>query len=157
MLGIALGASVMWAVGARNEVQRLTAQVDAMSRSASLALLDHQSASERLRGVEWTARSAPDDRVVAALVDAVKHDSSVNVRLAAIESLRPLLDRPEVAPELLATLGGEAPAIVRVSLAETLLTGNVEGSRPAVEKMLDETELEPAVRDRLQDIMRSSS
>ena len=128
-----------------------------MHQTVSLSLLEHQSASERLRGVEWSARAEPDERVVAALLDAVKRDPSVNVRLAAIEALGPLVDRPAVGSELLRTLAGPAPEIVRVGLAEVLLVGGVEGSTPAVERMIAGTELEPAVRDHLQQLMRRSS
>ena len=138
----------------RAEMQQ---ELQAMHRSVSLSLLDHQSASERLRGVEWTARAEPDERVVAALLAAVQRDPSVNVRLAAIEALGPLVDRPAVGGELLRTLEGDAPPIVRVSAAELLLAGGVAGAGPAVERMLDGSDLDPAVQEHLRAIMRSSS
>ena len=62
----------------------------------ALSLLQQQSATERLRGVDYTGRlrtMEPD--VVSALTKAVAHDPSVNVRLAAIDALSKASASPE--------------------------------------------------------------
>src|SRR5690606_31909920 len=76
---------------ADREIERLREDV----RLVGVALLEHRSAAERLRGVEWSQRAASDDRVARALLDTVRYDSSLNVRLAAAEALRGRLDSPE--------------------------------------------------------------
>ena len=53
----------------------------------ALSLLDNPSASERLRGVSVSSRSLDNERILAALLDALHFDDSENVRLAALEAL----------------------------------------------------------------------
>jgi hypothetical protein len=63
----------------------------------TLSLLQQQSATERLRGVSWTSQiDQPGNEVVSALLDTLLHDPNVNVRLAAVDALRRVSDRPDV-------------------------------------------------------------
>jgi hypothetical protein len=63
----------------------------------TLSLLQQQSATERLRGVNWTAQiDQPGNEVVAALLDTLLHDPNENVRLAAVDALRRFSDRQDV-------------------------------------------------------------
>jgi Putative zinc-finger/HEAT repeats len=55
----------------------------------TLSLMQQQSATERLRGVSWSNQiDQPGHEVVGALLDALAHDSNVNVRLAAVDALK---------------------------------------------------------------------
>ena len=65
-------------------------------RTVGLALLDHQSASERLLGVEWSQRTAQTPEIVNALLERVQYDPNLSVRLAAVDALRSGLERPGV-------------------------------------------------------------
>lgn len=122
-------------------------------RIVSLALLDHQSASERLLGVEWSRRAAAYAPVTNALLDAVRDDANVNVRLAAVEALSEWLDRPEVGAALTDALTRQDAPLVQVTLAGLLLDGNVDGSVAAVEQLVDRDELDPSVRDHLRALL----
>ena len=81
LIGLILGARL--APGSAGEIESLRGEMQQMGQAISLTLLEHQSASKRLRGVDWSQRTGPDDQVVSALLDAVRGDDSVNVRLAA--------------------------------------------------------------------------
>lgn len=68
-----------------------------MRQMLTLSLLQQQSATERLRGVSWTSQiDRPGNEVVSALLDTLLHDPNVNVRLAAVDALRRVADRPDV-------------------------------------------------------------
>jgi hypothetical protein len=118
-------------------------------RLVGLALLDHQSASERLVGVEWAQRVSSAPQVVQALLERVDYDPNPNVRLAAIEALRPRLGEPPVAAGLAAALARQDEPLVQVTLGDVLLAhGGAEGVA-AVRKLLEREDLEPTVRDYL--------
>lgn len=125
-------------------------------RSMSLALLDHQSASERLRGVEWSGRLAANTRVVDALLQTVRTDSNVNVRLAAVEALSQWLDEPDVGVALTDALSRQEAPLMQVTLAEVLLKGRVDGSAAAVERMVEREETDPSVRDYLRTVLQET-
>lgn len=115
-------------------------------RVVGLALLDHQSASERLVGVEWAQR-APSAQVVQALLERVDYDPSSNVRLAAIEALRPRLREPQVAAGLAAALERQDAPLLQVTLADVLLEHGGADGVAAVRRLLDRDGIEPSVRD----------
>jgi anti-sigma factor RsiW len=118
-------------------------------RLVGLALLDHQSASERLLGVEWSRRTAQAPEVVAALLERVEYDSNVSVRLAAVDALRAAIDNPNVVAGLAMALERQESPLLQVALSDALLAAE----QPAVEAVrgvLARDELDPAVREYLQ-------
>jgi hypothetical protein len=131
---------------ARNDdIADLRAQV----RTVGLALLDHQSASERLLGVAWAERAEAEPQIANALLERVENDPNVSVRLAAIEALRSRLDRPEVGAGLAAALEHQDAPLLQVTLANALLeTGDARGVA-AVRRLRDREGLDPAVHDYL--------
>ena len=115
-----------------------------MSQAVTLSLLEHQSASERLRGVSWSSGLEPDDRVLTALVEAAERDPSVNVRLAAVEALGAHLERPLVRSGLLRSL--EARPGPYVQMAVGRLFAAEEKSTNELERLLSSDLLDPEVR-----------
>ena len=97
--------------------------------------------------------ATPDERVVGALLDTVKQDPNVNVRLAAVDALAGLLDRPGVGRGLLEALDAQDAPLMQVTLAELLLAARVDGSAAAVRRMLQRDEVNPAVREQVRQTM----
>lgn len=153
-LGVALGALLVWVAGARSDVRRLTDEMQSMTRAVSLSLLEHQSASERLRGVGWSSRVLADDRIVEALLDAVRNDPNVNVRLAALDTLADRIDSPRVRAGLIDTLPRQESPLLQVAMVEILRTRNGSGDA-AIRELLDQEDLDEDVRARIQDLMQS--
>ncbi len=154
VLGIALGAAVMWAVGARDRIERLSAEVDDLRGTASLSLLANDSASERLRGVSWGSQVLADDRIVDALLDSVRHDPNVNVRLAALDALARKIDSPRVHAGLAQTLPNQQSPVLQVALAEVLRERN-GGSTVALEELLERRDLDEQVRTQVRFLLES--
>jgi hypothetical protein len=127
------------------EVAALRAEV----RTVGLALLDHQSASERLLGVQWSRRTAQTPEVVNALLERVQYDPNVSVRLAAVDALRSDIDRPSVLAGLAMALEHQDAPLLQIALTDALLAAK----QPAVEPVraaLGRAELDPSVREYLQ-------
>lgn len=143
LVGVLIGQQLPSPVDA--EVAALRDEV----RTVGLALLDHQSASERLQGVEWSRRTAQRPEVVNALLERVQYDSNVSVRLAAVDALRAEVDNPGVAEGLAMALERQESPLLQVALVDALLAAR----QPAVEAVrgfLEREELDPAVREYLQ-------
>lgn len=151
LAGVLLGQR--WPSGVDSEVAALREEV----RTVGLALLDHQSASERLLGVEWSRRTALTPPVVDALLERVRYDSNLSVRLAAVDALRTQLDRGEVSAGLAAALERPEPPLLQVALADALLASGDRSSVDAVRTVLMREELDPAVREYLETALADSS
>ena len=81
--------------GGSDDVAALRKEMAGMRQLVTLSLLQQQSATDRLRGVNWSYRAEPNDmEVLSALLETVNNDSSVNVRLAAVDALGSLGDSP---------------------------------------------------------------
>src|ERR1043166_1684508 len=83
--------------GANNELAQLRGQVESLRQLVALSLLQEQSASARLRGVNYSFQmTQPDREVQQALLHAVNHDTNVNVRLSAVDALAKFASNVEV-------------------------------------------------------------
>jgi hypothetical protein len=131
---------------ADDEIAALRTEV----HTVGLALLDHQSAAERLLGVAWSRRTEQAPDVVNALLERVRYDPNVNVRLAAVDALRARIARPEVGTGLAAALEQQDAPLMQVALTDALLETGAGYAVDAVRQMLRRDELDPAVRDYLQ-------
>jgi hypothetical protein len=72
----------------QQELAELRQKVDSMSQLVGYSLQQQNSAGQRLQSIFATnTRQAPDQQVIAQLINALALDPSVNVRLAALEIL----------------------------------------------------------------------
>lgn len=154
--GVLLGSS-LGGDDTGQELARLRGDVESMGRVVAISLLDHPSASERLRGVSWGGRVAgADDRVVGALLETAREDQNVNVRLAAVEALAGNASDSRVRAGLIEALPGQQSPLVQMLLLDLLLP---EGSGDAAEslgELLERDDLDQAVRDRIVDASSTS-
>lgn len=140
---LAIGILIGRGYSDRSEIDDLRQEVRAMS----VALLDHQSASERLLGVTSSARIASNAQVADALLDVLRNDSNLNVRLAAVEALGRWADQPNVANALLDTLSREETPLLQAALVDLLLGRNVSNATTVARQLLESENLDPTVRD----------
>jgi len=104
----------------RGEIDQLRAEMDTMSRAVTISLLQHQSASERLRAVSWSRVAGSDNQVLTALLDSARHDPNVNVRLAAVDALAAHADSGPVRTGLIDTLAMESSPLVQLAVLEAV-------------------------------------
>jgi hypothetical protein len=123
-------------------------------RIVSIALLEHQSATERLRGVaRLQERVPPSSAVTDALLQVVRDDESVNVRLAAVEALGAQMNRPDVGPALANALLREQTPLMQVTLAEALLRNGIPDSVVAVRQVIARDDVDSSVQDYLHSVI----
>jgi hypothetical protein len=86
--------------------------VESLHQMVALSMLQQQSPSARMRGVTYSEKIAqPDPQVLDALLQAVNHDSNVNVRLSAVDALQKFASDPEVARAMVNSIPAqESPA-----------------------------------------------
>jgi len=118
-------------------------------RAVGIALLDHQSASERLLGVKWAQGTTQAPEVIDALLERVQYDTNLSVRLAAVDALRADVDNPDVVSGLAMALERQDSPLLQVALTDALLAAD-HPAIDAVRAFLERTELDPAVREYLQ-------
>lgn len=152
---VAVGALVGAQLSSRRdaaEMAKLQQEVRSLHETVALALLAEPSAAKRMEGVAYGRdASVQEDRVAAALFDALTSDPNVNVRLAALDALRPRATRPDERPRLVAAVAKQESPLVQLSLLALLLESDGDVARRDLEQLLDNPNLDPVVRGYLRD------
>jgi hypothetical protein len=151
LAGVGAGYSLRSSQTANAEVAQLRGEVGNMRQLVALSLLQQQSASERLRGVSWTYRVEPSDtEVLAALLTAVNHDPNVNVRLAAVDALRPFAASRTTRDAVMQLLPGQTAPIVQVALIDLLVDLKDKEAAPELRRVISDSSADVGVRQRAQ-------
>jgi hypothetical protein len=160
LVGIGLGLTLR----RENDIAGLRREMSSMGQTVALALLDHSAATERLRGVSLGAAALEggrdDDAALAiadGLLDVVRYDESENVRLAAVEALQRIADRPRVREGLVDALPRQHSPLVQMTLADVVVASGNGSAHQAVRSLLERDDLEPAVRERLEALLRAAA
>jgi len=133
------------------EITELRGELRQMRQMVALSLMQQQSASERLKGVNWSYQlQQPDREVLTALLDTLMHDPNVNVRLAAVDALRQFGGQPVVRTGVVEALGRQDSPMVQVALIDLVVDLKEKESVDTLRKLTQNEKLNEAVRTRAQ-------
>lgn len=156
-VGIALACTVVGILigtnlprhGEDSEVAKLRDEVASTREMVALSLLQQQSATERLRGVDYTGRlPSMEPTVVSALIQAVSHDANVNVRLAAIDALTKVASHPAVVDSLTQSLPRQESPLVQAALIDYLVEAHDRKAVSALQQLAERPDVNPDVLQR---------
>lgn len=131
------------------EIVQLRREIESTRAMVALSLLQQQSPSERLRGIDYSghmARLEPD--VITALIQAVDNDPSTNVRLAAIDALGKAAGSRDVLRSLTRSLPEQDSPMVQAALIDYLVDARDRQATDALREFARQPNLNPAVLDR---------
>lgn len=153
--GLTVGA--MWPHG-DGGIAKLREEVATTRELVALSMLRQQSAAGRLQGVEYTGRmKTMEPDVIEALVQAVERDSSVNVRLAAIDALGSVVRNDGVRRTLTRSLGTQESPMVQAALIDYFVDAHDRGALGAIRNLEQNADVNPTVRERSRVAMRELS
>lgn len=122
VLGLGAGQWLGQRDSGQRDMARLQDEVHNMRQLVTLSLLQQQSASERLRGVDYAFHvDQSDTQVLSALLHAVNYDPNVNVRLAAVDALRKFAASPTVRGTLDQSLVKQDSPMVQLALIDLIV------------------------------------
>lgn len=131
------------------ELSQLRGQVESLRQLVALSLLQEQSPSSRLRGVTYSYQiSQPDREVTQALLQAVNHDTNVNVRLSAVDALAKFATDPSVRQALADSLPTQDSPLVQISIIDLLVQLNAREAAPALHTLAQNASANDSVRQR---------
>lgn len=137
ILGIAIGIWVRPDNTQNNQMAELSQQVIDLKEMMMLSLLEKESATERLRAVSLTSdMNTVSQKVTDALLETLNNDDNVNVRLAALEALKPYSKNSSVREQLIRSIAIQESPLVQVALAEAMAQLQVKSSVKELEKIL---------------------
>jgi hypothetical protein len=151
LLGIAIGYFVKPSNSSGNQqIAQLSEQVSEMKEIMMLNLLEKESATDRLKAVSLTSEmNEASIKVTTALLQTLNNDENINVRLAALEALKPYVRNIDVRKELIKSIGKQESPLVQVSLAELMAAFQVKSSVKELEKIMQSEKTPADVKTRI--------
>jgi len=148
-IGFISGLSLANSRSRSQDLAALESQLASMKQMVVLSMLQQQSAGARLEGVTWSTRDQQlDPKVLSALLHTLRHDPSVDVRLAALDALSRHSAQPQVRTSVVNALQDQQSPLVQVALIDQLVEWHDREAAPHLEKLRQSPNLNPTVRQR---------
>ena len=146
-VGVVAGGYVWTNMQANAEVAELRGDVQSLQETIAMSLLENRSASQRLRGLQWTQHvEQPGARLVNELSHTRREDRSVNVRLAAADVMVRFADNPQVRDALYETVLTDTDPFVQVHLIDALLVVPYPKTQNVLTRLAESHEVTDVVR-----------
>lgn len=138
------------------EVAELKREVLEMKEMVMLSLLERESATERLKAVSLTSEmSRVSDKVTNALLQTLNNDENINVRLEALEALKPFVRDSRIRSELVRSIAKQESPLVQVALAELMVELQEKSSVKELEKILKSERTPREVKKRIEESIKT--
>lgn len=135
-----------------NQVQLAEVETEALEykEAALFSLLENESASKRIRGVELIKEfEKPDEQIVAALGEKMLKDENTNVRLSALEALSSFSYSDQVKDVFIEALKSEKNPSMQVAIIEMLVQLQEKKAVEPMKRLLEEEETQPFIKDQI--------
>jgi len=129
------------------DITPLRQEMQTMQTMLAMSLLDHGSASERLRGVSLSSRmEQPDEKLLNSLLQTLDTDTNANVRLAVVDSLYLFHSHPTVRQQVADSLAKQTSPLVQVALIDLLVNMRERRAAEALKALINSDRLDPEVK-----------
>lgn len=151
IIGFGVGYFTRSAPAADSEnISMVKNELTELKEMMMLSLLEKESATERLRAVSLTSEmDEASSKVTSALIQTLNEDENVNVRLAALEALKPYSKKSGVREELIRSIAKQDSPLVQVALADLMAALQAKSSVKELEKILKSERTPAEVKDRI--------
>ncbi len=131
-----------------------TQQTDGSIQNNYVALTNHNSAIERLKGVQLIKNiEHPNDNIINALNQVLLKDPNVNVRLSAIEAMLHFSENPRARESLIRAIPYQTSSLIQMTLSEVMLELEEERSVEALRKLLESDQVEVEVKMQVEETL----
>lgn len=135
-----------------SDVSSLTQEVSDLKEMVMLSLLEKESATDRLKAVSLTSEmDQASQKVTSALIQTLNQDGNVNVRLAALDALRPYVEDSNVREALVRSIADQNSPLVQVALAQLMVELQEKKSVKEFQKLLQDKNTPEEIKKRIEE------
>lgn len=149
IIGIAFGN--LWQKNRQQQAQinQLIANAESTRKILFLAMLDQNSASERIKALNAVNPSEGDPQILEALMNTLHYDDNVNVRMKAAEALAVFSNRKLVVDALIKALNTQENPEIQITIIDLLVEANAKRAVDGFQELLK--------RENLMDVVKSKA
>jgi hypothetical protein len=157
MLGLFMG-NVFSRSAYTGQVESLSNQMADMKEVMMMTMLEGESVSQRLKGVQMSSGLVSENKdVTDALLLTLNNDENTNVRLAALASLAEYAEDPAIREGLVSSITQQKSPLVMVAMAELMVELQESQAKKEFEPILNAEntpdDVKSALRQNLDKIM----
>jgi hypothetical protein len=152
VFGITLGTVFHSRVQRNGELTMLREEISSMRQTVTLSLLDRPASTDRLRAVQYSKHiERPSEPLLSALLETLRSDPNVNVRLAAVDALYLFRNEAGVREALVDALSEEGSPLVQIAVIDLLVGIREERALQILRDLIEDREADPAVKAHARD------
>jgi hypothetical protein len=155
LVGFSVGYLIKPSGVSNQQVDVLTQEVTDLKEMMMLSLLEKESATERLKAVSLTSdMGSVSNKVTDALLQTLNNDENINVRLAALDALKPYVQNSKVREAVIRSIAVQESPLVQVALAELMSALQEKSSVKEFEKILKSEKTPADVKKRIEENLK---
>jgi len=136
------------------QIAQLTEEKMEFKQMAMLSLMENESASKRIQGVNYIEDfKNPDEAIVQALADRMLYDKNTNVRLAAVEALENYTTSETVKKAFIKALKVEKDPSIQITLIHALVNIQEKKAIEPMKKLLELEETQPFIKSQIESLL----
>jgi HEAT repeats len=151
VIGFFVGYLFVPSPQSNKEVAVLSQEISDLKEMMMLSLLEKESATDRLKAVSLTSEMSASTKVTTALLQTLNRDENINVRLAALDALKPYVRQSNVREELVRSIAQQESPLVQVALADLMVALQEKSSVKELEKILKNDRTPKEVKKRIEE------
>jgi len=127
-----------------------------IKQMAMLSLMENESASKRIQGVNYVDEfDQPDAAIVDALVDRMRNDDNINVRLTAVEALFRFSNSEKVKDAFIDALKTEKDPAIQMSVIRMLVQIQEKKAVEPMQELMQAQDTQSFVKEHIKNVLPS--
>jgi hypothetical protein len=152
LIGLAIGYILRSPAQKDEQIVELGQEISDLKEMMMLSMLEKESATDRLKAVSLTQdMDQASLKVTSALLQTLNNDENVNVRLAALEALRPYSIDSQIREALIRSIAHQKSPLVQVALAELMAELQEKGAIEELKKILEDRDTPSDIKKKIQE------
>ncbi|MDF0707899.1 HEAT repeat domain-containing protein [Flagellimonas okinawensis] len=138
------------------DIAQLQNETIQMKQTAMLSLMENQSASKRIQGVNYIEEfERPDEAIIQALSNRLLYDENDNVRMTAFEALVKFTSSETVKNTFIEALEQERNPSIQVAIIQALVQIQEKKAAEPMKKLLEKEDTQPFIKEQIKAVLPS--
>jgi len=138
------------------DIAQLQDETNQMKQTTMLSLMENQSASKRIQGVNYIEEfEQPDEAIIQALANRLLYDENDNVRMTAFEALVNFTSSETVKTTFIEALEKEKNPSIQVAIIQALVQIQEKKAAEPMKKLLEKEDTQPFIKEQIKAVLPS--
>jgi hypothetical protein len=155
LVGLGIGYLMRSPAQKEKQIETLSHEISELKEMMMLSMLEKESATDRLKAVNLTqGMDQAGIKVTSALLQTLNNDENVNVRLAALDALKPFTEDSQIREALIRSIANQKSPLVQVAMAELMAALQEKAAVGELQKLLKDSETPSDIKEKIQESIR---